>query len=111
MSRRTEESKRVKAILDYLQYRRVFAWRQNNIAVPSVDGFRSFVGMRGLPDIIGVLPGGVFLGIEVKSKTGRQSKHQKEFQKNLERLGGVYILARCVDDVEKGLSKYFGGEK
>lgn len=57
--------------------------------------------MRGTPDIICVLEGGIFCGIEVKTKIGRQSPEQILFQKRLEALGGIYILARSVADVQR----------
>ena len=58
----------------------------------------------GMPDIVGVLPNGLFLGIEVKTATGRQSDAQKAFQSAVEDNGGVYILARSVDDVRTQLT-------
>ena len=106
--RRNEENKRVKAILEMLKYKGIFAWRQNNMPVATRDGYRAFIGMPGLPDIIGVLPGGRFLGIEVKSDTGKQSDKQLDFQRALEIHGGVYILAYSVHDVETKLSKLGG---
>lgn len=55
--------------------------------------------MKGVSDIIAVIDGR-FIGIEVKTKRGRQSADQILFQKRLERAGGVYVVARCVEDVE-----------
>lgn len=43
------------------------------------------------------------MGIEVKTMVGRQSKDQKNWQRNCERSGGLYILARSVEDVEAAL--------
>jgi len=62
--------------------------------------------MKGAPDIIAVLPDntGRLWGIEVKTKTGRQSPNQVLFQKRLENAGGVYTLARSIVDVEPFLS-------
>lgn len=51
-------------------------------------------GLVGSSDLIGLLPGGRFLAIEVKTATGTQSKEQRNFQQMIERLGGLYILAR-----------------
>jgi hypothetical protein len=84
-----------KNILAYLSLRNIWAWRSNNLAVPG----RRFIGEPGLPDIVGMLPGGRFLGIEVKTKTGKQSDDQKAFQARCEKEGGLYILARSLDDV------------
>ena len=60
-------------------------------------------GVKGAPDIVCVVDG-QYVGIEVKSPSGRQNEAQKAFQKSLEEAGGRYILARSVDDVIYGLS-------
>lgn len=39
--------------------------------------------------------------IEVKTKTGRQSMWQKQFQDDIASHGGRYFLARSLDDVLK----------
>jgi 5-methylcytosine-specific restriction endonuclease McrA len=63
------------------------------------DGHFYRFGAPGSPDIICVVDGR-YVGIEVKALKGRQSDHQKEFQKNLE-AAGKYILAFDLDDVIK----------
>jgi len=89
-----------KSILDYLALKQVFHWRQNNGATydAKLGFYRSHTGIKGVPDIICVIDG-KFVGIECKTKSGRQSADQVLFQKRLEAAGGVYILARSVDDV------------
>jgi hypothetical protein len=62
-------------------------------------------GTPGAPDIMGIIKGGQFLGIEVKSLTGQQSEEQKAWQRMIESLGGIYILARKVEDVDNILDK------
>jgi hypothetical protein len=42
---------------------------------------------------------GQYVGIEVKAPNGKQSDHQKEYQKQLEAAGGKYILAYLLDDI------------
>lgn len=46
-----------------------------------------------------VAPLGRLVEIEVKSPTGRQSVSQRNYQRMLEGLGAVYVLARSVADV------------
>lgn len=53
----------------------------------------------GLSDLVAVKKGKVVY-IELKTKTGTQSEKQKEFQADLERAGGTYIVARGIEDVE-----------
>lgn len=56
-------------------------------------------GLVGSADIIGILKGGTFLAIEVKTGKARQSKQQLAFQKMITDFGGHYLVARSVDDV------------
>ena len=65
-------------------------------------------GVPGQADLTGVLPGGTRLEIEVKSATGRQSRDQAAYQQMIERFGGVYVLARSVEDVWARIGGYLG---
>jgi len=79
-------------------------WRQNTGKAPSWDGLRVITfGVKGGADISGLLRGGRRLEIEVKKPGGRQSEEQKAFQRMIEGLGGLYILAFSVDDVREAL--------
>lgn len=120
-----------KAILDYLQLKGVWAW--NN---PSGGAFIPFekktpdvfhveqsakpgghflkFGKEGSPDIVGVLPGGKFLGVEAKaSKEDGTAKRRRELQDafglEITRRGGVYIRAKSVEDVMEALKPILGG--
>lgn len=53
----------------------------------------------GTPDLLGVIKPGTALAIEVKDAKGKQRPEQVAFQKAWEARGGLYILARSVDDV------------
>ncbi len=101
------ESALVSCCLQVLALRRVFHWRSNNIPAPLPGGkFRRFVGMKGVADILAVLPPiGRLAGIECKMPAGRQSPDQKAFQAALEAAGGVYLLIRDVRDLESELSR------
>jgi len=69
----------------------------------------------GTPDLLGVIrrefamidvpPIGIgqAFGIEVKSQKGRQREAQRAFQVAWEKRGGIYILARSLEDVYRGL--------
>ncbi len=60
-----------------------------------LQGMGSFPGLSDLQAV----KDGRTIYIECKTMTGRQSPKQKIFQEQLEAHGGVYILARCVEDV------------
>jgi len=93
-----EENKIQKDIMDYLKMNNVFHFRNNTGRRGNVS-----YGFPGSADIIGLLPNGLFLSIEVKTETGIQSDKQKEFENNIIKNNGIYILARSLDDVIKGL--------
>ena len=75
-------------------------WRSNSGAATTHRGALVRFGVPGQADISGILaPSGRRIEIEVKSATGRQTQQQRRFQAMIERMGGVYILARSVGDV------------
>lgn len=80
-----------------------FAFRMNTGKARMGGRFVTF-GIPGQPDIFAIIQGR-FVGIEIKSAAGRQSKDQKNWQRNCERAGGIYILARSVEDVDAALRK------
>jgi hypothetical protein len=63
-------------------------------------------GVPGQADLTGILPGGTRLEIEVKSPTGHQSPKQRNYEAMIRRFGGVYVLARSVDDVWRAIAPY-----
>ena len=71
--------------------------------IKGIFNFHLLAGLgayKGCPDRIAIYKGKIIC-IEVKTITGMQSIHQKLFQKNVEKAGGIYVLARCVEDVEE----------
>jgi hypothetical protein len=54
-------------------------------------------GQRGSADISATIAG-VSLKVEVKIGKDRQSSHQKVYQQQIERSGGVYIIVRSMED-------------
>ena len=84
---------------------RLRIWRAN-CGVARVGTRVVRFGLPGQADLTGILPGGLRLEIEVKSAAGRQSRRQEAFQRMIEQLGGVYVLARSVQDVREALEGY-----
>jgi VRR-NUC domain. len=85
-------------ILEYLRLRGVFAWR-NNTGAAKIGGRFVRFGYPGAPDIIGILPGGRFLGIEVKTPAGTVSEKQDTFRDEAASSGGLVFTAYSVDCV------------
>jgi len=86
---------RIKAdILRYLEKRGFFAWNNPSGAVRiAPDRWVSF-GHKGSADILGCLPGGRFLAIEVKAQRGRLSPEQSAFLERIRGLGGMALVTR-----------------
>lgn len=93
-----------KAILQYLRLRGFLCKRNNSgMAFSSYNGKkRAFiVGESGWPDIelIDHRTDGRYVGIEVKARRGVLSESQKRIGDLITKSGGIYVIARSVDDV------------
>lgn len=66
-------------------------------------------GVPGTADVVGIIaPTGRMIMIEVKSATGVQSSAQKVMQRVVTAMGGLYILARSLAEVDAVLSPLIG---
>lgn len=95
----SRENEVVASCLEYLRFRKVFCWRQNQGGVPDGKGrFRKFNSTKGIADIIGVLPGGRMLAVECKTpkagsvRGGVVSKDQLAFAESVNGAGGLAIV-------------------
>lgn len=104
--RTTTEKELVNDILDYLRALGIFAWRQNTGAMKIQNRLVRF-GIPGMADIIGVLPNGRFLAIEVKTKGNKPTLYQKDFINRIKTNNGVAIVAYSVEDVKEKLEEVF----
>lgn len=71
--------------------------------------YRALTGLanaRGMPDLIGILPDGRFLAIEVKTAKGKVSDEQFKVIDEINQAGGLAFVARSLDDVKGMLCKY-----
>lgn len=100
------------AILLFLKYQvGVFAFKVNTMGVfdKTRGVYRSLSKhvVPGTPDIIACVSVkgiGVFVGLEVKSGKGKQSKEQKSFQDKLQdRANGYYFTVRSVGDADQAI--------
>jgi hypothetical protein len=102
---KTPEGAVVKACLDYLTLYGAYVWRNNTGALRDKKDRPVFFGKVGSSDIIGLLPGGRFIAVECKVPGGRLSEHQIGFLQDIERMGGLAVIARSVEDLEKSLRR------
>ena len=91
------------AIMQWLTLKKIFFYRNNVGAFQNAQGNFYRFGHAGAPDIICV-SNSRYIGIEVKAPKGKLSPAQEHFRDNLEKAGGVYIIARQVEDVIKFFS-------
>lgn len=101
------------SILEFLKFKKITAWRNNNGGTFDVSSqkFRSknkWETLHGSPvDILGVLPDGKFLAIEVKKNSkGKPSKGQKTFLEAINRAGGCGFIAYSLTCIKQNLSNY-----
>ena len=75
-------------IKDWLKGEGWLVWKNHGSAFSEV----------GLPDLMAVRDG-VFLAVEVKTERGVVSAMQRRWLAEIEKAGGIAIVARCVEDV------------
>jgi len=90
-----------KQILDYLKTRGIEAWRNNT-------GTRGRVqfGKKDSPDVIGYLPNGLFLGIEIKRPGSRPTVGQFEFLLRLNNSGGCGVWGTSLEEIIPIIDEY-----
>lgn len=88
--RRQPESVVVSAVRDYLRRR---GW----MVIRNVAGIGTYPGLADLQ----ALREGRHAFIECKTSLGRLSSAQEAFRDEVEAHGGVFIVARCIADVER----------
>ena len=113
------ESDVLAACLQYLAVKGIFAWRQNQGAIPLKNGgYRRFVGLRGVSDILGILPQrvpvvgegdvqfGNLLAVEVKRAGEKPRPEQAAFLERINERGGVALCVHSVGELEAQLRPY-----
>lgn len=89
-----------KQISEYLKREKIFHWVV----------WQGPMSTKGVSDILGVLPGGRFLAIEVKKQPGKKpTALQGRFIDCVNKAGGLAFVAVCVDDVAVALD-YLRGD-
>jgi len=83
-------------IMGWLKWNGFFVWKQ----------WQGPMSTPGVSDILGVLPDGRFLAIEVKTRRGRLTQRQKFFLAAVNQKGGLGFVARSLDDVVELLEGY-----
>lgn len=112
------ESQVQSQILEYLLRSGIFAWRNNTMGVfdQSTNTYRrpGRFAINGVSDVLGILPDGRFLAIEVKKPVknprtdekllGLASDVQRAFINRINRDGGLAFVADSLDVVKRRLA-------
>jgi hypothetical protein len=101
--RTTPEGTVLAGCLRYLQARRIYHWRNSVGAVRVAPDRGVHFGKKGSADIIGCLPDGRFLAVEVKAQNGRLSPEQKQFLAEIRELGGLALVIRDWRELDAAL--------
>lgn len=74
--------------------------------------FKAMGTRAGFPDLILLYPNQFysFMGIELKTEKGKQSEHQKAYQKLFDGMGAKYIIVRSIEDFMREVKDYLSNE-
>lgn len=106
--RKPTEADVLRACLQLLAVRGVFAWRNNSGNVP-VGNRLVRLAPPGTPDILGILPGGRLLAVEVKTATGKLRPSQRAWAEAARGLGAAVLLARSAGELDDQLKDLLRG--
>lgn len=95
---RVQTAETIKQILGFLYSQGIYAWRQNTQGIPLPNGTFRAAAKKGIADILGVIPGGLFLAIEVKTGRDRLSLEQEGFLENIRNNDGVTFVVSDYED-------------
>ena len=91
----TLETDITKAILKDLWAMGVFCFKH----------WRGSLGTKGVSDSLGVLPGGRFLALEVKTVKGKLTPAQADFLQSVTGGGGLAFMTRSVEEARERLAE------
>lgn len=119
MGIRATEIDLVRACLDWLVLHKIKAWRMNNTGIfdPVKKVYRSFQGLRGVSDILGIVPQtvevdgeqvtfGNFLAIEVKKPGETLRVEQEEFLREIRARGGIGLCVHSLEELEQQMQAF-----
>ena len=95
----TDEGLIKRAICEYLESKGYLF----TLHCRSRQKFKSKYTRDGMPDIMGVCPGGRALFIEVKKPGGMLSIEQHKILEQAKAMGAIAIVATGIEDVREGL--------
>jgi len=102
------ESQIQRGVLDYLEMiskqKNIYYFRSASGQVKTDSGRVFRTGKPGCPDIT-LCINGKFIGIELKTPTGKMSELQKIAKQEIESAGGCYFIVRGMEDIVNVIKK------
>ena len=95
----------LKKCLVHLSSVGIFSYSNNTGVVKNANRYQKY-GFVGSPDILGIMPDGRYLGIEIKTGNAVQNKNQKKFEKKITDNNGIYWVVRSLEDLHGKLALY-----
>lgn len=101
-------------ILCFLNEIGIFAWKNQSVGIyderkKCYRRPKNRHHIKGVSDIIGILPSGRFIGIEVKSESGRASEDQLKFITRANDRNGLCFISRSVEQTYDEIEKHWPG--
>ncbi len=91
------ETELAKAIRDALTALGLVVWREQCGKVPVKRGYMH-LAPEGTPDLVGYLPGGRLLGLEIKTARGKERPAQTEWLARAKAAGCCVATVRSVEE-------------
>jgi hypothetical protein len=92
MGRRVDNTKTVKDVLGFTRVVGSVSWQKGTGTKGSADISAT------IPMVVNNMKVGVSVKIEVKYGKDRQSEDQKKYEHSINEAGGIYVIARNIDD-------------
>ena len=119
MGIRSKETDVVRGCLDWLALHRIMAWRSNNAGVfdPLRKVFRTFHGLKGVADILGIFPQtvelsgervtfGNLLAVECKRPGEAPRPEQEQFLRDVRDRGGIALCGHSVAALDEQMRAF-----
>jgi penicillin-binding protein-related factor A (putative recombinase) len=101
------------SILVMLRHYKIFCWQNDSVGIfDAKKGVyrknNSSFYIKGVSDILGILPDGKLLAIEVKTpqRIKNTTEHQERFIKEINLNNGIAFVATSVNQTKECLEKY-----
>lgn len=86
----------------------IFCYANNTGSIKGANRYQQY-GFPGSPDILGILPNGQYLGIEIKTGNAVQNKNQKKFKRKIDENHGMFVIIHSMEELLKWISLWRQG--